>query len=270
MAEAFGIVGSSIAVLQLTTKLISLGYEYISGLKDAPREIRQLVNELYSLSQILFSLRDSVRDRADIQQEILKMLDGQNGLLSECLMELKRIQLKIEPKIDQGSGSRMAVKTRLLMTEKDIIKHISQLERYKISLGLVLDRVQLSLIGAIDHSVRDTNRIVHNLQAESSAHIVLSESILGSIHTKAIESQAARNQDEERERAKRRNDILEWLSKTLGDFDNKHPEISRERRANTGKWLLREPAFQSFIKGDPNFLLLWGYGIPGAGKTFLR
>jgi hypothetical protein len=145
MAEALGIVGSSTAVLQLATKLVSLGYEYISGLKDAPREIRQLLNELHSFSQILFNLRDFVRDRAaDIQQEILTMLDGQNGLLSERLKELKRIQLKIEPKIDQGSGSRMAVKTRLmwLMNEKDIIKHISRLERYKNSLSLVLDRVQ--------------------------------------------------------------------------------------------------------------------------------
>lgn len=145
MAEAFGIVGSSIAVLQLTTKLVSLGYEYISGLKDAPREIRQLINELHSLSQILFNLQDFIRNRADIQQEILGMLDGQNGLLSECLMELKRIQLKIEPKIDQSSGSRMAVKTHLmwLMNEKDIIKHISQIERYKTSLSLALGRVQL-------------------------------------------------------------------------------------------------------------------------------
>jgi hypothetical protein len=60
--------------------------------------------------------------------------------------------------------------------------------------------------------------------------------------------------------------VLEWLSKTLGNFDNKHPEISRERRVNTGKWLLREPAFESFMKGDPDFLLLWGYGI----RTFIK
>ncbi|KAI5846365.1 hypothetical protein DFP73DRAFT_387213 [Morchella snyderi] len=66
---------------------------------------------------------------------------------------------------------------------------------------------------------------------------------------------------------KDQNSILNWLSP--GNFDIKHLETSGERLGGTGKWLMETLEFDNWIKGRPDYLLLWGCGIPGGGKTYL-
>ncbi|KAI5839139.1 hypothetical protein DFP73DRAFT_614623 [Morchella snyderi] len=60
--------------------------------------------------------------------------------------------------------------------------------------------------------------------------------------------------------------LCQWLF--CGPFDEKHVEISGKRKLNTGEWLLAHNQFKSWID-DSGPRLLWGCGIPGAGKTFL-
>lgn len=59
MAEFLGIAGV-IGLLQLTLKMVTTGYDYISGVKEASDNQRRLVNELQSLSQVLIILQDHV------------------------------------------------------------------------------------------------------------------------------------------------------------------------------------------------------------------
>ncbi|KAI5839443.1 ankyrin repeat-containing domain protein [Morchella snyderi] len=65
---------------------------------------------------------------------------------------------------------------------------------------------------------------------------------------------------------KERTKVCEWLYP--GVVDNKHKEISSKRQEGTGGWLLADDRFISW-KGGSGPRLLWGCGIPGAGKTFL-
>ncbi|KAI5850552.1 ankyrin repeat-containing domain protein [Morchella snyderi] len=60
--------------------------------------------------------------------------------------------------------------------------------------------------------------------------------------------------------------VCEWLYP--GVVDKKHREISENRLENTGGWLLTHYKFTSW-NGGSGPRLLWGCGIPGAGKTFL-
>ncbi|KAI5839423.1 ankyrin repeat-containing domain protein [Morchella snyderi] len=60
--------------------------------------------------------------------------------------------------------------------------------------------------------------------------------------------------------------VCEWLYP--GAVDKKHTEIQSKRQENTGGWLLADDRFTSW-KGGSGPRLLWGCGIPGAGKTFL-
>lgn len=59
--------------------------------------------------------------------------------------------------------------------------------------------------------------------------------------------------------AKQRNQILQWLYPK--DPSLKHIEISGQRQAGTGKWLFQKPKFKNWIKEQPDFFLLCGYGI---------
>ncbi|KAI5852526.1 ankyrin repeat-containing domain protein [Morchella snyderi] len=64
-----------------------------------------------------------------------------------------------------------------------------------------------------------------------------------------------------------RDKILEWLYE--GAFDTKHREISNRRQKNTAQWILVSPEVTDWMNNPSDSRLLWGYGIPGAGKTFL-
>lgn len=140
MADALGIVASVIAILQLTGKLVSLGYDYIGGAIDASKDIRWLLGELHSLSNVLLILQDHARDDKTLRLTALQTLNGQNGPLEGCRLELQRLQLKLEPK----TGLRGKMKSLVWpLKEKEIFKHISRLEGHKNLFNLALTADQL-------------------------------------------------------------------------------------------------------------------------------
>lgn len=140
MADALGIVASVIAVLQLTGKLVSLGYDYIRGAIDASKDIRRLLGELHSLSNVLLILQDHARHDKTLRLTALQTLSGQNGPLEGCRLELQRLQLKLEPK----TGLRGKMKSLVWpLKEKETFQHISRLEGHKNLFNLALTADQL-------------------------------------------------------------------------------------------------------------------------------
>ncbi|KAF8253323.1 hypothetical protein K440DRAFT_593087 [Wilcoxina mikolae CBS 423.85] len=61
--------------------------------------------------------------------------------------------------------------------------------------------------------------------------------------------------------------VLNWLCQE--NFDRKHVRICEQRQIGTGGWLLSTPEFTEWRDGTSKSSILWGYGIPGAGKTVL-
>ncbi|KAF8532214.1 hypothetical protein BDD12DRAFT_920271, partial [Trichophaea hybrida] len=59
--------------------------------------------------------------------------------------------------------------------------------------------------------------------------------------------------------------VLTWLYSRA--YDTRHISIKDKRKEGTGNWLFEVAAFQEWKSGKTP--LLWGHGIPGAGKTFL-
>jgi hypothetical protein len=115
--------------------LVSLGYNYLGGVKDASNELRKLVDELHSLAQVLFVLQDHARGDGLLRSAALQRLNDQNGPLSGCALELKTLQRKLEPK----PGLRGMVKYLLWpLKEKETLKYIDSIERYKSLFNLAL------------------------------------------------------------------------------------------------------------------------------------
>jgi len=69
-----------------------------------------------------------------------------------------------------------------------------------------------------------------------------------------------------------RSQLLTWLSAL--DPRLRHQDIQERRVDNIGEWLMRTKEFRSWHdgsrEGEGDKAVLFGYGDPGAGKTFIR
>lgn len=138
MAEAFSVTESTTNILQLTEKLVALGYEYIAGIKNAPDDLRQLLNELLSLSNVLFMLQDHLQNSTNSTAPNA-VLGSKNDLMSECTLGLKQLKLKLEFK------KRIRGKMTCLvwpLKKRETMKWISQLVLYNSLFSLILTTYQ--------------------------------------------------------------------------------------------------------------------------------
>lgn len=124
---------SIIVTIQLVEKIISLAYRYIDGARKASRGLINLSRELGSLTQVLQCLQTYIKSNP--HSEVLWKLDEKDGLLQEFFAELQELQSKMEPK----SGLRGVLqRMKWPLQERQISRHISQIERHKSSLTLVM------------------------------------------------------------------------------------------------------------------------------------
>ena len=69
-----------------------------------------------------------------------------------------------------------------------------------------------------------------------------------------------------------RSDVLAWLSPL--NPKARHQDIRDRRVGNVGEWLLQTEEFRSWNAGnggsEPGNTVLFCYGDPGVGKTFIR
>ena len=72
--------------------------------------------------------------------------------------------------------------------------------------------------------------------------------------------------------ADERSSILAWLSPL--DPKSRHQDIQDRRVEDVGGWILQTEEFRSWgiggEQGESDNAVLFGYGDPGAGKTFIR
>lgn len=140
MTDVLGVAASVIAVVQLTGALIALGYDYISAVKSASNDLRDLIDELHSLGKVLTILKDHVQTDKSLQYAALQSLNGQNGPIQGCDVELRRLQLKLEPK-DGWRGKMNSLKWPL--KEKETYQHIVRIERQKNLFNFALNVDQM-------------------------------------------------------------------------------------------------------------------------------
>jgi hypothetical protein len=101
--DPFSITGTLIAVVQITSTVISICYDYRSSLKSASREIIQITDGLNSLKDVLESLlrvveRTQSSDNNDASRlATFELLIKKGGPLMTCQEELERLKGKLEP-----------------------------------------------------------------------------------------------------------------------------------------------------------------------------
>jgi hypothetical protein len=129
MAEIVGFTASIIAIVELVRKATTLSYEYLRGVKRAPKDLGDLVCELGSLGKVLISVQH-IADQNTQKLHVLHSLGLNNCPLHGIAAELNMVISKLESASKAGfRGSVERLKWPL--QEAETMQHISRIERYK-------------------------------------------------------------------------------------------------------------------------------------------
>ncbi|KAH8148232.1 uncharacterized protein LAJ45_07684 [Morchella importuna] len=269
--EAVGLAASIIAITQLSSKLLSITYNYISNFQKAPRDIKNLASELHALVGVLDNLKDYLD--ANPSSPALQKLAGNGGPIEVFTEEMNALHRKFSA-ID---SSKLTAKLGWPLKDKDITQTLSSVERHKTVFIFAMNVDQLSLSKAIEvyfidikkaveyinTCVKGTAPAVQEIKEDVKNTATTVQEIKSDVGGTNVAIQALQSTQDAEARLK----VLNWLYPE--SFETRHLDISRRRRERTGEWLLKSPEFCEFVSNNQNSPILWGYGIPGAGKTFL-
>ena len=100
MAEPLGILASLISVVQISSKVISICYEFRSGVKKAPRDLTRITSEVTSLRDIVEQLIRVVDEDCLVKSSRLHTIGTLNqpgGPLIKLQYELETLGTKLKP-----------------------------------------------------------------------------------------------------------------------------------------------------------------------------
>ena len=237
--DALSTTASIIAVLQLTTSILS----FVNDLKNRPKELEQLAIEASSLycllTQLRFRLDDAGAHTDDPWFTSVRALGVNNGPLDQYKVALERLQEKLRP-ASSGGLRKLGDKLHWASSKDDIDKALLRIERLKSLVVIALEMDHFKLSQAIAGTLNEVQSAVPRL-AQGVEAIQL-------------------NQDSDRCRR-----ILDWISSS--DFQSQQADLDERRQDGTGRWFIESPAFNDWIEGPKKTLFC--PGIPGAGKTMM-
>lgn len=149
MAEALGIAGGVIAVLQITKSVLSVCSDYKAAVKGAPWELPGIQKETEDLLGVLqrlepLALKGSASDPRQFAN--LALLSGPEGLIEVCRNDIARLEKKLKaPDWMKAFGPRRQALVQSLrwpLKEADTKKIIQSIGRFTRVLNLALEADQ--------------------------------------------------------------------------------------------------------------------------------
>ena len=137
--DPLSITGTLIAVLQITTSVISILYDYRSGVASASREVIQITEALNSLKDVLESILRLIETTKAGELSTIELLVKDGGSLQSCQVELERLRVKLEPE----KGWRKLRNSLIWpLKEGEMRRSLEGLERWKSIMQLALSADQ--------------------------------------------------------------------------------------------------------------------------------
>lgn len=136
MVEPIGLVGTLIAIVQISSKVVSICYEYRRSVKSAPREISQILEEVTSLRNIVEKLANIAEtDEEPTSLPSLRAMTEDNGPLSTCLSEIESLKTQLKPE----KGWKAKGKALLWpLKQVEVNEHLQIIGRVKGTLQLAM------------------------------------------------------------------------------------------------------------------------------------
>ena len=235
--DPLSIVASFIAVIDISSKIITICYRYRGAVKHAPRDLLRVQNEVTGFRSIVERLHQLIVD--DPQSHGLPTLEkeiGPDGPLAQCLIELESLEKKLEPE----KGWRAAGRALMWpLKEGDTIKSLDFIGRVKqtLQLALLADNAANTIV--IRESTRDLSHIRQSINTL----------------TTKLENQKLNTEFRK---------VMAWLR---APQSTNHVAARKIRAPDTGDWLLVSPEYVDLENTSGS--VLWLHGTSGCGKTVL-
>lgn len=139
MIEPIGLVGTLIAIVQVCGKLVSVCYDYRMGVRNAPKDISRILDEITSVGSIAQQLVKAVELDDALSLPSLQAMDGDDGTLRRCLVELQ--DLKASLKLGKTSSLRRALAWPLQRADAETRLQVLATIKSTLQLALAADNV---------------------------------------------------------------------------------------------------------------------------------
>jgi hypothetical protein len=127
---------SIIAVLQLTSSVMSTCYIYQSGVRDAAKNARKMNEYLVGLRSVLEQVDKLIQDPSGFRFSRLELLSARDGPLMRCKAELDDLISKLEPK----TGWREKIRSLTWpLQEGDMKRSLEHLENFRELLRIAME-----------------------------------------------------------------------------------------------------------------------------------
>ncbi|CAD6581748.1 MAG: hypothetical protein ASARMPRED_000694 [Alectoria sarmentosa] len=242
--DPLSITASAIAIIQLTTDLISGARSYYKSVKNSPKEIAELVHELESFDVLLKSLRDTS------QREDERHKQQMDQLVCNVGPEQKASRLPMIQKTMEADAPLFLCYNEMLVFKTKLTKDQSRTQR---SLKWPFEKYEIK---AVIRRLRNLKSLLDT--AIASDHLALSIDLRGNVLDIVNSLHVAASKD-----------LIQRLSSW---FSAPNPSSNlntaqTKRQQDTGIWLLKSPNFLSWKAASHSFL--WLHGKAGCGKTIL-
>lgn len=234
MGEPLSIVASSIALAQLTDRVISLCKFYIQTARDYKDDLRVILVETSALKVLLENL-EYLSECDDDLSTALDSLTCKGGVIEDCgraLTELKELFPREDAVSQESSGgkrekAKAALRVLAWPFKESKAKHLlDEITRHKLTITTAV------ITGSAQDikSIKKTTEKMHDMLTEAQ-----------------------------------RQEVFKWLVQT--DPSSIHNHARECYEPETCDWIFRLAAWTEWLEGRSR--CLWVHGIPGAGKTVL-
>ncbi|KAH9228308.1 hypothetical protein K456DRAFT_1901412 [Colletotrichum gloeosporioides 23] len=236
MAEAFGLVASIFATVQIADRVISLCKRYIEGIRDAPSDLRTILVETSAVKAILENVKFLI-ECDNGHSAIFDSLSGASNPIEGCRETMKSLEalFRTETVTTQTLGRSRKLKGKALMTLAALAWPLKTSKAAKLLQDVATHKSTITLALTVDVTCGIRNIVERTTCIQKT----LSDS-------------------EQRE-------VFNWLQDT--DPSPLHHLAQKNDEAGTCDWFGRIPEWSRFLNGSER--CLWIHGIPGAGKTIL-
>ncbi|KAK4184425.1 hypothetical protein QBC35DRAFT_58000 [Podospora australis] len=235
--EALGVAASIIAVVQISSQVISLCAKYIESVEDAPKDLRHILIEVSALKGLFEPLKILVgfdTETAVLEAQLSAPVDGCLNVVQQ-LDALIRLPATIcdddQPRGKRRRLANLKIQLAWPLKQERAKRLLDLLSVYKSTINLLLS----------SHGISQLQRISQDMRA-------------------------FRSDLDEVARAK----ILNWVV-TVNPSIN-HNQALDLHQDGTCEWVSDSEEWRQWTKGvihNSGPRGMWVYGIPGSGKTIL-
>ncbi|EEA23307.1 hypothetical protein TMatcc_002165 [Talaromyces marneffei ATCC 18224] len=296
MAEAIGLltglIGGCDVILRASTAIVA----YISDIKDAPKDIKNLRDEIENLEAIVSAVRGFFQSPKASRQEFVAS-SPITSIVQQCESFVTELKEKFEvdaskPKALWVLGSKERYRSAL--QDANRYTGIFQLGLSLSGWGLLSKSSEEAMdeMKGIRKDLQKVIRIIEPIDEmkadvkEWKDHVKLIEGAMefckrttGDTDAVLTVEQVLMRKNEEylaKIRTREKEGLLNFISED--NFLNKHLDVVKVRHKNTGLWILEKPSFRNWfqtpsdhksLEGSRIHSTLWCHGAPGAGKTVI-